>query len=383
MSKSFFTVILLLFILITGCQSSHEQQETLRVATFNTAMYRDEHGVIKKDLQEGDDEQIKIIARIIQQVRPDILALQEFDYDPRGDYLDLFRENYLENSWKGSQSIEYEYAMAFPSNTGLPTPFDLNNDGKKHSADDAYGYGEYPGQYAFAILSKYPLDSSAMRTFRKFLWKDMPEAALPMKNDSTSYYNEKELEAFRLSSKNHVDIPVKMNGKSVHILIAHPTPPVFDGEENRNGKRNHNEIRLFADYISEEKKADYLYDDEGNYGGLDTSEPFVILGDMNADPEKGETYRNPIMQLLENPQVNQKAASGKWVPSHRSKKGKELYTTSVFDMRIDYVLPSDEFKVKNSGVFWPKEPDSLYQLTKGEKGSDHRMVWMDVQLKQP
>ncbi|MCF8231098.1 MAG: endonuclease/exonuclease/phosphatase family protein [Bacteroidales bacterium] len=384
MNKNFLAMTLLLFFLVAGCQPSHEQKDTLRVATFNTALYRDEHGVLKKDLQTGSDEQIQIIARIIQHIRPDVLALQEFDYDPRGDYLKLFKKNYLEKSWNGSQPIEYRYAMAFPSNTGLPTSFDFNNDGTKHSPEDAYGYGEYPGQYAFAILSKYPLDTSAMRTFQKFLWKDMPSAVLPLKKDSSSYYSEKELEAFRLSSKNHVDLPVQINGKAVHMLIAHPTPPVFDGEENRNGKRNHDEIRLFADYISGEKKAEYLYDDEGNYGGLDTTKPFVIMGDMNADPERGETYRNPIMQLLENPQVNQKAATGKWVPSHRSKEeGKELHTTSVFDMRIDYVLPSDDFKVKNSGVFWPKEPDSLYQLTKGEKGSDHRMVWMDVQLKQP
>jgi len=35
-----------------------------------------------------------------------------------------------------------------------------------------------------------------------------------------------------------------MGGQVIHILASHPTPPVFDGVEDRNGRRNHDEIRL-------------------------------------------------------------------------------------------------------------------------------------------
>jgi len=381
MNRYFLILFLLVGVLLTSCKNTTKENETVRFATFNTALFREEHGVLKKDLQGGKDDQIKLIARVIQEVRPDVLALQEFDYDPNGEYLGLFQKNYLKKSWNGSNPIEYEYMLAFPSSTGIPTQFDLNNDGEKHTAEDAYGYGEYPGQYAFAILSQYPLDTASMRTFQKFLWKDMPGAALPLKKDGTSFYSEGELQVFRLSSKNHVDIPVNINGRKVHALIAHPTPPVFDGEEDRNGKRNHDEIRLFGDYISGKDEAEYLYDDEGKQGGLAKSKPFVILGDMNADPERGDTYKNPIMQMLEHPQVSKKGARGEMVPTHVSKEQDTLTTTSVFDMRIDYVLPSDDFEVKESGVFWPKEGEPNHKLTKGDEGSDHRMVWMDIRLK--
>jgi len=373
--------ILLAAVVFSSCNSKAPEDENIRFATFNTALYREEHGVLKQDLQNGEDEQIKIIAQIIQEVRPDVLALQEFDYDPRGEYLDLFQKNYLEQSWNNSEPITYGYAMAFSSNTGIPTHKDLNNDKNIHSPEDAYGYGQYPGQYAFAILSKYPLDTSAMRTFRKFLWKDMPGAALPVKEDGSPYYSEEVLDIFRLSSKNHVDIPVLINNRIVHALIAHPTPPVFDGKADRNGHRNHDEIRLFADYISGQNGPSYLYDDSGNKANLKPSAPFVIMGDMNADPQRGDTYQNPIMQFLDHPQVNESAALGDNVPFHISETGDTLHTTAVFDMRIDYVLPSDEFQVQSSGVYWPKEGDADAQLTKGRQGSDHRLVWMDVKLK--
>ena len=61
----------------------------------------------------------------------------------------------------------------------------------------------------------------------------------------------------------------------------HPTPPVFDGAEDRNGKRNHDEIRLMADYLTP-NKGDYISDDNDNEAGLDSHSRFVLLGDFNA-----------------------------------------------------------------------------------------------------
>ena len=54
---------------------------------------------------------------------------------------------------------------------------------------------------------------------------------------------------FRLSSKSHWDVPIRIGRETVHFLVSHPTPPVFDGPEDRNGTRNHDEIRFWADYV--------------------------------------------------------------------------------------------------------------------------------------
>ena len=99
----------------------------------------------------------------------------------------------------------------------------------------------------------YPIDPTGIRTFQKFLWKDMPGARLPDDPATPApadWYSPAELNVFRLSSKSHWDLPVLIDGKVVHFLTSHPTPPVFDGPEDRNGTRNFDEIRLWADYIT-------------------------------------------------------------------------------------------------------------------------------------
>ena len=45
------------------------------------------------------------------------------------------------------------------------------------------------------------------------------------------------------------------------------------------------------------------------------------------------------------------------------------------NLRVDYVLPSNDLKILDAGVFWPVVKDPLYRLI---KASDHRMVWVDV-----
>lgn len=381
-------VLLLVIVALASCRDANNKIENIRVATFNVALYRQFAGDLTKDLTSGSDEQIKIIAEIIQRQRPDILVLQEFDYDSTEQNIKLLQDNYFAQSQNGAQTINYPYAMSFASNTGLLTEFDLNNDGKKGTPSDCYGYGAYPGQYAFAVFSKFPLQHEQLVSFQKFLWKDMPDAVLPVNEKGEAYYSMEELKDFRLSSKNHVDIPVTVNNKEIHLLIAHPTPPVFDGPEDRNGKRNHDEIRLLADYIHPDK-GNYLYDDKGQPASLDSTDSFIVFGDMNAAPKAGDSYDNAILQLLRHPKVNYTVTFGNWAPAsegsrevHQQKpnEGHPARNTSMFGLRIDYVLPSRDLKVRESGVFWPASADSLSYLTIADKGSDHRMVWMDVKI---
>src|SRR3546814_6685433 len=88
----------------------------------------------------------------------------------------------------------------------------------------------------------------------------------------------------------------------VHFLVSHPTPPVFDGLENRNGLRNHDEIRFWAEYLSD-AAIDWLYDDNGGRGGPKQDAAFVLAGELNADPVDGEGYLNPVRVLLEHTRI--------------------------------------------------------------------------------
>ena len=63
---------------------------SLRVATFNTSLYSERSGGLIERLH-GDDAAARKIAATIQRQRPDILLLNEFDYDAGGAAADLFQ----------------------------------------------------------------------------------------------------------------------------------------------------------------------------------------------------------------------------------------------------------------------------------------------------
>ena len=184
---------------------------------------------------------------------------------------------------------------------------DRNNNGTIGGGDDAFGFGAFVGQFGMVVYSKYPILADQARTFQHYLWKDMPGALLPDDPATAApadWYSPEEQAVFRLSSKSHWDLPIEIGRRTVHFLVSHPTPPTFDGAEDRNGTRNHDEIRFWADYIGGRGRSSYIYDDEGRYGGLRPGTPFVIAGDQNADPFDGDSVEDAILQLLDHPRIN-------------------------------------------------------------------------------
>ncbi len=354
---------------------------TLRVATFNCYLNRSSEGEIVTDLTSGTDEQIQKVAEIIQRTDPDVILLNEFDYVADGSAVALLKQNYLEVSQNGATPIEFPYTFIAESNTGIATGHDLNNDGSTESgADDCYGYGEFYGQYGMAFLSKYPIDTANIRTFQMFLWQDMPGNVMP-----TNYYDEEEQNIFRLSSKSHWDVPVEAGGETIHLLCSHPTPPTFDdgdadedsGLYDWNGKRNHDEIRFWSDYVDPDSSG-YIYDDNGVAGGLDAEVRFVVLGDQNADPDEGDSYDNAIMQLIDNDYINTDIVP---ISEGAEDYGIDEDDTASWGMRADYNLPSEYGLVpRQTEVFWPTSTDDRYYLVEADGSSDHRLVWLDLSV---
>ena len=395
----------------------------IRVAAFNTSMFRNSEGELATDLSTGLDTQIQQVAETIQRANPDIILLNEFDGGYVGAIFDQtisdqmvanFKTNYLEVAQAPDTSpVVYTYHFIAGSNTGIqpedelsdPTKdFDFNNSGGTDEGNDAFGFGTHAGQYGMVVLSKYPIVTSDVRTFQKFLWKDMPGALLPpdpldsdSNGDTTSFYTTDELAIFRLSSKSHWDVPIDVNGEILHVLCSHPTPPTFDDGEatvypsptlvDWNGLRNHDEIRFWADYITPGSNS-YIYDDAewiaaGNMtptttsGGFTGGERFVILGDENADPTDGDATFNPILQLLDSPLIDTTITPSSAGALEQITSGSNRETkTSDFGLRADYALPSIAGWAYLQGwVFWPELADVEADLL---GASDHRMVVNDL-----
>ncbi|MER7077641.1 endonuclease/exonuclease/phosphatase family protein [Saccharopolyspora kobensis] len=361
--------------------------EPVRFATFNASLNRVAEGELLADLSTPDDEQARKVAEVVQRARPDVLLLNEFDYVEGNAAVDAFRTNYLARGQRGADPIDYPYAYTAPVNTGVPSGMDLDKDGAIGGPGDAHGFGVFPGQYGMVVLSKYPIGQA--RTFQQFRWADMPGARLPddpATPEPADWFTPEELAQVRLSSKSHWDLPIDVGGRTVHFLTSHPTPPAFDGPEKRNVLRNQDEIRFWADYVTP-KRGDYIYDDEGERGGLRPGARFVVAGDQNSDPLDGDS--NGIRQLLHAPRVidprpgsvgaiEASLAQGGANGSHR---GSPYFDTGDFNdekpgnLRIDYVLPSAPLIPLRSGVFWPTSGEELSRLN---DASDHHLVWVDL-----
>lgn len=368
------------------------KSDLIRFSTFNASLYRRESGELIADLRNGNDDQARLVAEIIQRVRPDVLLINEFDYDSKEEAAQLFCTKYLQVGQNGQPPILFPYRYSASVNTGVPSHIDLDGDGLSDQPNDAFGFGRHSGQYGMLLLSRYPIQSEYVRTFRTFLWKDMPQNLMPKTPEGQSFYSTEATAVFRLSSKSHWDVPIKIGNRVINVLAAHPTPPIFDGNEKRNARRNHDEIRLWADYI-DPNRSGYLYDDMGRHGGLPDKAQFVILGDYNGDPFDGNSHEHAIRQLTEHPLVHSLIVpqsdgavedSEKHPNQNRDHRGRPEFDTADFsevdgpgNLRVDYVLPSQSLKASNAGVFWPKlfgDGANLIDV------SDHRLVWVDVKI---
>jgi hypothetical protein len=411
-------VLLAVVCALTLAPTAQAKDADVRFSTFNASLNRNFAGQLVADLSTPNNQQAKNVAETIQRYRPDVLLINEFDFAP--DAIELFRKNYLEVSHNGSEPIHYEFSFIAPSNTGIPSGKDFSNDGTIGGPNDAYGFGFFPGQFGMLVLSRYPIAVDDVRTFQLFRWADMPGALLPDDPRTAApadWYSADELGVFRLSSKSHWDVPITFGKKTVHFLVSHPTPPVFDDPPafpagvDFNGRRNNDEIRFWADYITP-AGSDYIYDDSGVRGGLKPGELFVIAGDQNSDPLDGDSIPGSIQQLLDHPLINTKVtptsqggprAAAIQDALNLTHESDPLYDTADFcdtpafppcsgpgNLRADYVLPRKTMQIVGAGVFWPTtdpndgDPYEFPYLTDltglgfPVPTSDHRAVWGDV-----
>lgn len=365
--------------------------ESVRLATFNVALSRQGAGLLAAEIAKGS-RQVEAVAEIILRVRPDILLLNEFDRDPGQRALAGFAER-LAAGAGGLEGLEYPFLYQGPVNAGVPSGYDLDGDGRRGGPDDAFGFGRFPGNFGMAVLSRFPIEHARIRSFSRFPWAALPGADRPMRPDGTPFHAEAAWQALRLSSKGLWDVPVTLPGGAVlHLLASHPTPPVFDGPEDRNGRRNADEIRLLTGLI---EGAIWLTDDAGVGGGLRPDELFVVAGDLNADPFDGEARRTAILALLGHPRLQDPqpasrggAAAAAQGGANVAHEGPAALDTADWrdnggpgNLRVDYVLPAAGLEVTGAGVFWPPPGHPLARLVAGAgrpASSDHRLVWVDI-----
>lgn len=348
-----------------GFLSPSAYGETLRVATFNAELQGDGPGLLLRNLTRDDSDQIEAVVQVITRTAPDILALQGIDWDYDGAALNALAERLADSG------VSYPYHFAARPNSGMATDLDLDGDGRLGGPGDAQGFGDFTGQSGLAVLSRYPIRTEQVQDFSGLLWRDMPGALLPTYEDGNPFPSGDAQAIQRLSSTAHWIVPIELpNDTVLSLMIFHASPPVFDGPEDRNGRRNHDEILLWRAIL------------DGAFG--DAPERFVLAGDANLDPQDSDGRTEAIRVLLADPRLQDPmpaSAGGLAMPDQGHKSRNALDTVDwdgIGRFRVDYVLPSAQLAVTGAGVYWPApdEPGHDDALV----ASRHRLVWVDLLL---
>ncbi|MCG7521660.1 endonuclease/exonuclease/phosphatase family protein [Ruegeria sp. Ofav3-42] len=325
------------------------QAETVRVATYNTELSRDGPGLLLRDIRRGET-QVMAVVDVLAQAHPDIVALQSIDWDLDGLALSALADRLRENG------VDYPYQFAIQPNSGMETELDLDGDGRTHGPGDAQGWGRFTGQGGLAVLSRYPIALEEAQDFSTVLWRDLPGAELPA-TDAGPYPSEQAQSIQRLSSVAHWILPINTPVGPLDLMTFHAAPPVFDGPEDRNGLRNRDEIRLWSAVL------------DGKLGHTPGG-PFVIAGDANLDPFRGDGRKEAILGLLADQRLQDPQ------PGDPAGALTTVVWKSVGPMRVDYVLPSAHWTVVDAGVYWPAA--STKEREAAEAASRHRLVWVDL-----
>lgn len=336
--------------------------EALRLATWDIGFHRDGPGLMLRDIEAGKDRQVAAAVAVLVRLHPDIVLLTGIDWDHEGRALDALRARLK------SAGLDYGWSYAPRPNTGRASGIDLDGDGRTGGPGDAQGYGTFSGAKGMALLSRLPIEASRARDYSAFLWADLPDGLI-----AGAGLSEAARKVQRLSSTGHWVVPVRLgSGEVLSILAFAATPPVFDGPEDRNGRRNHDETAFWLDLL-----------DGRIPGAAPVTQPFAIMGEATLDAEDSEGRPEALQRLLADPRLSDPlpASPGGAEAADATHRGDPGLDTADYgdppgNLRVDYVLPSSDLAVTGAGVVWPLSGDDLAADVRA--ASRHRLVWVDI-----
>jgi hypothetical protein len=290
----------------------------------------------------------------------DVIVLTDIDWDLGLVTLGALAERLA------TAGAAYPHRLALRPNRGLRTGLDLDGDGRTTGPEDAQGWGPWPGYGGMAILSRLPIHTEGVQDLSALLWRDLPGAIPPPMAPHAA-------DVLRLSTTGHWIVPVTLPGGGyLTIMPFSATAPVFDGPDDRNGRRNHDEAAVWLRLL------------DGALPVPPPAPPFAILGHANLDPADGEGRSGALRALLSDPRLQDPAPRGTHGRTEPAHGGDPALDTALFTdpplggLRLDYVLPSAGLRVQGAGVLWP--PDAHPLAATLAAAGRHRPVWVDIAM---
>ena len=331
--------------------------DTLRIATYNPELTRKGPGLLLQAIGKRNDPQVQAVVAVLARLDADVVLLTGVDYDYDQQAISALAENL------GEAGAQYPYLLALRPNTGVPTGLDMDGNGKLGEARDAQGFGRFMGSGGMAVLSRKPL--GVARDFSGFLWRDLPGADLPP--DMTEAAKSVQL----LSTSGHYDVAVEYApGKALHLLVWYATPPVFDGPEDRNGRRNQDEAAFWLHLLA------------GDLAWPPPEAPFVLMGQSNLDPVDGDGRHGAMAALMVLPTLQDLRPKGQDAHKDRGQKGDPAIDTAFYGkgvggLRVDVILPTADITATAGVLSLPQQDPFAATLA---AASRHWPVWAVLNL---
>ena len=325
--------------------------DTLRIASYDPNLTRKGPGLLLRDIVSGKDPQILGAALVIAKTDPDVLLLTGIDWDHDRAALKAFAQLLARSG------TDYPHLFAAQPNSGMESGVDLDGNGRLGEAEDSQGWGSFTGQNGMAILSRVPLGE--VTDYSALLWRDLPGNLI---GDTLT---PEAAAVQRLSNTGHWDVEL-LTDPPLHLLAYSAAPPVFDGPEDRNGRRNHDENIFWLTHLPDA--------------------PFVLVGNANLDPEDGDGRHEAIQALLADPRLQdpRPASEGARQAADADQRGDPSLDTADWpdgkpgNLRVTYLLPSSGLRVLDGGVFWPAPGAEMAGIAAA--ASPHRLVWVDLEI---
>ncbi|MDA8388635.1 MAG: endonuclease/exonuclease/phosphatase family protein [Nitrospiraceae bacterium] len=281
-------------------------------------------------------------ARIIKRFLPDVLSIDEMQAHPDAPL--AFVENFLK---KGEDPVDYPFFYIGQTNSGVPTGFSHPYDYK--------GYGRFRGQYGIACLSRPRIDFDGIRNLKDVSWGALPEGYCARVSCPRDY---------PLWSTSFLDLPIEAGyGTVVHSILVHPTVPL---REYVNLRRNADQVRFLKSYI------------DGLAGTSPAGGPFVVIGDLNVDPDTGIGTNDITRGLLEDGNIIYRKTRRETFLEGGGVQDPPGDGPGLLKARLDYILPSSRhFSMGGPEVF---APEGTPWWPVARRASDHFFVYADCEL---
>lgn len=354
---------------LIGCESSSSNKLNF---SSNAQPIRFVHWNIKEldsSKLERQDQQVVSAANIIRQLKPQLVSINEIQFDVEKANNATKQAN--EYEWQKQQNMDlllqsafsdqYEWNITFaPANTGMRSKPDENGkylsrqprtpDDPLWDLVDQANFGLFPGQYSTGFATTFPI--SARLIVQDLTWMDWD----PTIDLSSFDIGGVKADEYELFDKNFNVSWITIEGKELAVITFH-TVPAFDFGNPLSPNKERNEAQLsFLEWFllgqCETDSPSTIRSCKTKLRPLQAGTSFIAVGDFNVALDSDNPGAEVIKRILASELVHDRISEipGKALEGVPHIKSHDTFFSSGWrldysPMQLDYFLVSSDLNI--------------------------------------